>query len=291
MLDAAAFMRAGRGINGPEGVAVDRAGNVYGGGADGVVRRLSPSGELSVLARVSDGQLGGLAFDRDENLFVCDGFNGRVMKVTPGGAVSSFAEWAGGLRLHVPNFPVFDEAGDLWVSNSWDRPIDALDWDAEYREPRRAGMLVRLRPDGSGEAVGEPLPMPNGLAIDPEQRWLHILCTTTQECLRLPLDDPGGGAAERYGPSLGGGADGMAFDAAGDMLIAYPAERRLAILRRDGELTTRFEDAAGELLPFPTNCAFAGPDFDDLYLASMHADHFAVVKHERPGHPLINRRT
>lgn len=287
MLRLTDFRRLGRGINGPEGVAVDRDGNVYGGGADGVVRRLERDGRLTGLARVSDGQLGGLAFDREDTLFVCDGFNGRVMRVTRAGAVSVFAEWAGGHRLHVPNFPVFDAAGDLWVTNSFDRPIAQLDFPAEYAQPRPAGTLVRLRPDGRGEVVVDALYMPNGLAIDPAEEWLYILQTTRRDCVRLRLGET---VPEPFAADLPGGPDGMAFAADGTLFVTMPAERLLVELKADGSATTLLADEAGELLPFPTNCAFGGPGFEDLYVASMHADHLPAVHLGRQGHPLYNRR-
>jgi gluconolactonase len=290
LVEPGVFRRLAPGIRGPEGVAIDRAGNVYGGGSDGVIRRLSPDGGLSELAKVSDGQLGGLAFDRADNLFVCDGFAGRVVKVTPTGHVSVFAEWAGGARLHVPNFPVFDAGGDLWVSDSFDRPLLEIDFAAEHREPRPAGTLVRLGPDGRGEVVLRGMYMPNGLAIDPEEEWLYVLQTTLRNCVRLPL---GGGVRtepERYGPDLGGGPDGMAFDAAGDLVITLPSERRLVVLGRDEVVHTLVEDPDGETLPFPTNCAFGGSGFQDLYVANMHADHLPAIRLDRPGHPLLNRR-
>ena len=66
----------GEGFHGPEGLAVDRAGNVYGGGEDGVIRRLSPDGRLTRFARCRGL---GLAFDREEHLFVCDGRKGHPL--------------------------------------------------------------------------------------------------------------------------------------------------------------------------------------------------------------------
>jgi gluconolactonase len=284
-----AIRRLAPGIRGPEGVAVDRDGNVYAGGADGVIRRLTPSGGLAAFARVSDGQLGGLAFDREDNLFVCDGFTGRVVKVDRLGRVEVFAEWAGARRLHVPNFPVFDAGGQLWVSDSFDRPLSALDFAAEYREPRGTGAIVRLRPDGRGEVVLDGLFMPNGLAIDPDHEWLYILQTTRHNCIRLRLgaDTP---HSEDYGPSLGGGPDGMAFDSAGELVITLPEQRRVIGLARDLSLRVIADDPEGELMPFPTNCAFGGPDFRDLFVANMHADHLPVIRLDWPGHPLLNRR-
>lgn len=288
-LHVGAFRRLAPGIDGPEGVAVDRAGNVYGGDAHGVIRRLSPHGTLTELAKVSDGQLGGLAFDGEDNLFVCDGYNGRVMKVTRAGAVQVFAEWAGTSRLHVPNFPVFDAGGDLWVSNSFDRPLSEIDFEAEYRDPRPAGSLVRLRPDGRGEVVIDGMFMPNGLAIDPTEQWLYVLQTTLRTCVRLRLGSARPDLHD-YGPPLGGGPDGMAFDVAGELVITIPDQHRLVALDPAGSLRTLAEDREGALLPFPTNCAFGGDGFRDLYVANMNSDHLPVIRLERPGHPLYNRR-
>jgi gluconolactonase len=288
-VDLADFTRLAPGINGPEGVAVDRAGRPYGGGADGVIRRLEADGRLTPLASVSDGQLGGLAFDREDNLFVCDGFNGRVMRVTPAGEASVFADRVGDAPLFVPNFPAFDAAGDLWVTDSWDRPIAQLDWEAEYAQPRRAGKLVRLRPDGTGDVVVAGMFMPNGLALSPDGAWLYILQTTTHDCVRLRLDGRSN-APEPFVSDLPGGPDGMAFDASGRLFVTFPAERRLVSVDPDGTVTLLAEDPGGELLPFPTNCAFGGPRFDELHVASMQADHLATVTLGRTGLPLYNRR-
>jgi gluconolactonase len=284
-----ALRRIAVGVRGPEGVAVDRDGAIYGGGSDGVVRRLSADGRLTPIATVSDGQLGGLAFDRDDNLFVCDGFNGRVMRVSRRGEVSVFAEWAGNARLFVPNFPAFDPDGDLWVSNSFDRPLSQLDLAAEHSAPRPLGSLVRLAPDGRGEVVLRDMYMPNGLAIDPAREWLYVLQTTREECVRLRLGsaEP---TLEPYGGPLGGGPDGMAFAVDGGLFITIPNARCLVLLEPDGTLETVAADPDGALLPFPTNCAFAGDRLDVLVVATMNADHLVTVRTRRTGLALFNRR-
>ena len=48
------------GFKGPEGVVVDRDGNVYGGGTDGVIRKLSPEGRVTEFARTG-GRPAGMA--------------------------------------------------------------------------------------------------------------------------------------------------------------------------------------------------------------------------------------
>jgi gluconolactonase len=274
----------GEGFHGPEGIAVDRAGNVYGGGEDGVIRRLSPDGRLSEFARCRGL---GLAFDREENLFVCDGDNSAVLKVDRAGDISVFAEWAGELRLTWPNFAVFDADGDLWVSNSFDQPRTDVDIQAEVATPRPAGQLVRLRPDGRGEVVARGLFLPNGLAIDPNEEAIYVLQSTTHDCVRVPL---GGGEREPFGGDLGGFPDGMAFAADGNLIVTLPRDRRLVVLDPEGRLTVLVEDPEAEKIVFPTNCAFGGPGYDELYVAQRRANHIARLALGRKGHPLYNLR-
>jgi gluconolactonase len=203
-----------------------------------------------------------------------------VLRVTPAGAVSVFAD-----GLFVPNFPAFDPDGDLWVTDSWDRPIAGLDWKAEYVTPRPAGSLLRFAPDGRREVVVAGMFMPNGLAIDGAAEWIYILQTTTRDCVRLRLG--GDGETEPFVSALPGGPDGMAFDADGGLVVTMPAERLLATVTPEREVTAIVSDEAGETLPFPTNCAFAG---DDLHVASMHADFLPTLKLGPPGLELANRR-
>src|SRR5262247_3391605 len=82
------------GFKGPEGVNVDRDGNVYGGGTDGIIRKLSPDGKVTEFARTG-GRPAGMALDRQGNLFVCDVGKTAVLKVSPSGVVSLFADQVG----------------------------------------------------------------------------------------------------------------------------------------------------------------------------------------------------
>ncbi len=117
---------AATGFKGPEGVTVDREGNIYGGGADGVIRKLAPDGKVTEFARTG-GRPAGMALDRQGNLFVCDVGKAAVLKVTPSGGVSVFADQVGNLKLTLPNFPVFDAEGNLYVSNSTDHVLGSIE--------------------------------------------------------------------------------------------------------------------------------------------------------------------
>lgn len=283
---------AATGFKGPEGVNVDREGNVYGGGTDGVIRKLAPDGKVTEFARTG-GRPAGMAFDRQGNLFVCDVGKAAVLKVTPSGAVSLFADQAGGLRLTLPNFPVFDAEGNLYVSNSTDHILSGMeDVMAEIRNPVPKGALVRLRPDGRGEVAATGLYFANGTAIDPQENAVYVLQSTQNNCVRVAMRKDGThGTPEVFGENLGGLPDGMAFDTEGYLIITLPTINRLVVLDPQGKLSVLIDDPEGKKTKGPTNCAFGGPGFDDLYIAHLEADHIAKVHVGRKGHPLYDLRS
>ncbi len=282
---------AATGFKGPEGVTVDRDGNVYGGGTDGVIRQLSPDGKVTECARTG-GRPAGMALDRHGNLFVCDVGKAAVLKVTPSGTVSVFADQVGTMKLTLPNFPVFDAEGNLFVSNSTDHVLGSLeDVMAEIRHPVPKGTLVRLRPDGRGDVVATGLYFANGTAIDPREEAVYVLQSTQNNCVRVAKRKDGTfGKPEVYGEPLGGLPDGMAFDAAGYLIITLPMINRLVVLEPTGTMSTLLDDPEGKKTKGPTNCAFGGPQFTDLYIAHLEADHIAKIGLGRKGHPLYDRR-
>jgi gluconolactonase len=282
---------AAPGFKGPEGVVVDREGNVYGGGTDGVVRKLSPYGRVSEFARTG-GRPAGMALDRHGNLFVCDVGKNAVLKITPGGEVSQFADQVGTVKLCLPNFPVFDANGNLYVTNSTDHPLGGMeDVAAEIRNPVPKGALVRLRPDGRGEVAATGLYFANGAAIDPREEYVYVLQSTRNNCVRIAMRKDGThGQPEQYGENLGGLPDGMAFDAEGYLIVTLPMNNRLIVVDRAGKVSTLLDDREGKTLLAPTNCAFGGPDFDDLFIAHIEADRVSKLHLGRKGHPLYDRR-
>jgi ribose transport system permease protein len=280
--------RVAWGFNGPEGVAFDQQGNLYGGGVDGVIRKLTPDGAVSDFASVG-GRPAGLAFDREDNLFVCEPVSGAVLKITHAGDVSVFAEWVGDFRLRIPNFLTFDAEGILYVSNSTDRPIAEERADGMRPSPR--GSLVRLMPNGNGEVVATGLYLANGTAIDPREEYVYVLQSTRNNCVRIAINQDGThGEVEPHGEDLGALPDGMAFDADGHLIVTLPQVNRLVVLDPEGTRSTLIDDPAGEKTEEPTNCAFGGVEHDELYIAHLHADYVGTVALGRKGHLLYNLR-
>ena len=93
-------------FNGPEGVAVDAAGNVYvADSGNSTIRKITPGGSVSTLAG-SAGNIGnangtgsnatfyqpaGVAVDSNTNVYVADYGNHTIRKIAPGGVVSTLA--------------------------------------------------------------------------------------------------------------------------------------------------------------------------------------------------------
>jgi hypothetical protein len=77
-------------FSGPLGVAVDQAGNVYvADGTNKKIRKINTSGIVSTLA-VTDGNPQDLVVDSLGNVYVAETTN-KILKITPSGAVSTFA--------------------------------------------------------------------------------------------------------------------------------------------------------------------------------------------------------
>ena len=72
LLHKAELLALGK-INGPEEVAVDSHGCVYGGTQNGKIIRLLTDGKLDTFAETNGRPLG-IQFDKNKNLIVCDAF-------------------------------------------------------------------------------------------------------------------------------------------------------------------------------------------------------------------------
>lgn len=105
----------GSGLNGPDGFAVDTAGNLYvsnwGGGSGNNVLKITPSGAVTIFATGFSAP-DGLAFDIYGNLYVSNYGSGIINKVSHSGVSAVFAT-----GLVNPSSLAFDGAGNLYVSN------------------------------------------------------------------------------------------------------------------------------------------------------------------------------
>jgi gluconolactonase len=289
----------GKGALKAEGVVIDKDGNVYGGGRNGIIYRVSPDGKVSELVTLPSGSIpNGITMDRQGNLVYCDLGKKAVIRVTQSGQTSMIADRVGSLALSLPNFASYDAEGNLYVSNSSTRDINSA--LVELTNPEPNGALVRIRPDGRGEVVATGIYLANGTAIDPKEEAVYVLESTRDDCLRIAIKKDGTfGKPEIYSKDFPALPDGMAFDVDGNLFVTLPgkgkdgqlvAANQIIKVDTNGKWSLLIDDPTGQKLDFPTNCAFGGPGLQDLYIANLEGEHFNRVHTSFHGHPLYHQR-
>jgi sugar lactone lactonase YvrE len=172
---------------GPQGVAVDGAGNVYiADSGNSVVEKVTPAGVLSILAGTgtygaptpgpaTSSELGapmGLAVDGSGNVYIADYVNNIVEKVTPAGVLSIFAGNGMGdaptpgpatsSALLDPRSVAADGAGNVYI----------VDDNEMVEKVTSAGVLSIFAGNGMvgaptpGPAASSQLAHPHGVAVD-----------------------------------------------------------------------------------------------------------------------------
>jgi len=289
----------GKGVLKAEGVVIDKEGNVYGGGRNGIIYKVTPDGTVHELCTLPSGSIpNGITMDRQGNLVYCDLGKKAMMRVTQGGQVSMIADRVGTLALTLPNFASYDAEGNLYVSNSSTSDINSV--LGELTNPEPNGALVRIRPDGRAEVVATGIYLANGTAIDPKEEAVYVLESTRDDCLRIAIKKDGTfGKPEIYSRNFPALPDGMAFAADGNLFVTLPGKgkdgqlvpaNQIIKVDTNGNWTVLIDDPSGQKMDLPTNCAFGGPGLQDLYIANLEGDHFNRVHTTFRGHPLYHQR-
>jgi sugar lactone lactonase YvrE len=176
----------GKGVLQAEGVVIDKAGYVYGGGRNGIIYKVSPDGKVSEIVTLPSGSIpNGITMDRNGDLVYCDLGKQAVIRVTQNGQVSLIADRVGDVKLTLPNFASYDAEGNLYVSNTSTRDINTV--LPELSNPEPNGALVRIRPNGKGDVVATGIYAANGTAIDPQEEAVYVLESSRNDCLRVAI--------------------------------------------------------------------------------------------------------
>ena len=271
-------------IPGAEGIAVANDGRIFIGAEDGWIYLITPNDEVMQYVKLPGRPLG-IAMDRQENLFVCDWEAHGVYKVTPNGEVSLFADSDGMYKMQFPNFCVFDDQGNLYVSDT-----GTSRRGAQIRNPD--GKIFRISPTGQCDLFANGLYQPNGLAIRRGESALYVIQTLIDHVLRLEIKPDGSlGKVSVYARYLDGSPDGMAFTESGDLLVVTGLHEIIYRVKPNGMTDIFLEDKNAEKLIAPANPAFGGKNLDELYITNLLGNTVSRIKGVPRGQALYHQFT
>ena len=287
-IDLQAVGTLGSGLTRPEGVMACDDGSVFAADAYGRCAHIRPDGQTVFFGNIG-GLPNGICIDPEGNCIVANIGNGELQCVTPEGAHTLLMTHADGKRMFTPNFPFRDFAGRLWVSNSTDNP----DIDASLRAPVPDGCLVLLAPGEVPRIVASGICFANGVALVENEQHVYVAETMKRRVLRYRIIDGNQlGPAEVYGPDfLGkmGFPDGIAFDEAGNLWVAFPAANSIGYINPQGNLEMYLEDPQGAVLKRPTNICFGGTDRRTAFIGSLAGTNIACFEVPYPGQRLVHQ--
>jgi gluconolactonase len=249
----------------PECVVVGPDGAVWCGGERGQIYRVEPDGSGFEEVAGTGGFCLGMAFGPDGALYVCDLATASVMRVdVASGSVETFATGTAQRPMRSPNYPVFDAAGQLYVS------------DSGSNEPG----IYRFAPDGDGELwYDRPLGFANGLALAHDARHLYVVETFAHAISRIPIEADGSAGEKQLVARVEALPDGIAFDADGLLYVGCYEPSQILRVDRDGAVRCLVADPTAHVLCHPTNVALLG---DTLLAANLGRWHItALTLHQR----------
>lgn len=271
-----AFTTYADGLDHPEGVSVGPDGTVWAGGEAGQVYRVSGEGTVQEVF-CTGGFLLGLALDAAGIVYACDVGRREVLRVDPAaGTATSYSSGAVGFPFRNPNFPVFDGAGNLYVT-------DSGGWKADD------GDIKVVRPGGETQVWSSELPyFPNGCCLSADAGSLLVVESIRPGVSRIPIREDGtAGTPERVCDLPGTVPDGIAVDEAGGLYVACYRPDRIYYVDPTGRVEVFAEDPQGTVLAAPTNAVFTGADRRTLVVGSLGRWHLAAAQVDVPGAPLL----
>ncbi len=202
----------------------------------------------------------GTHLKRDGGLFICDMKTPGILEYTKDGKVGVVAEKFAGKKFGGPNDLTVDADGNIYFTDP-----------AGSSREKPVGKIYRVTPEGEVSLLADDLAFPNGLDVDPANRFLYVIESQTAKVLKYDLPKKGQplGRAEVFYALGGSGGDGCAFDADGNLWVADFSRPDT----KKGRITV-LSPAATVLghIPVPaqlvSNVTFGGPDRDELFITT-----------------------
>jgi len=209
---------------GPEDVAIDSAGRIYGGMVDGRILRLGGDGTGPQLFAETGGRPLGLQFDAAGNLIVADANKG-LLSVAPDGTVATLTREAAGLAFGFTDDVDVGADGTIYFSDaSW--KFGYGEHIPDLLEHGGNGRLLAYDPkSGDTRVLLADLQFANGVAVSPDQSFVLVVETGSYAIRRYWLTGPNAGQSDVFIDNLPGFPDGISSDGQGTFWLALYAPR------------------------------------------------------------------
>jgi sugar lactone lactonase YvrE/formylglycine-generating enzyme required for sulfatase activity/phosphodiesterase/alkaline phosphatase D-like protein len=246
----ASLSQLASGLHFTEGPAADAAGNVFFSDIQAdTIYKWSVSNQLSIF-RTNSGGANGLGFDAAGNLLACEGDNGRLVSITPQGAVTVLTSTYAGQRYNEPNDLWIDPAGGVYFSDPVYFGHAAVQGGeyVYYLAPDRATVL----------RVVTDMTRPNGLVGTPDGRTLYVADWGATNVFRYSINTNGTLANKTLFARVK--CDGMTLDSEGNV---YLCESAILVYDTGGSLVEQIS-----VPERPTNVEFGGSDRKTLFITT-----------------------
>ncbi len=286
-------------INGPEEVAVDDQGRVYGGTWGGIILRILPDGKMETFAETGGRPLG-MKFDRDGNLVVCDAYKG-LLSIDKNGAITVLATTAEGGPFKFTDALDIAGNGIIYFTDASDK-FEIRDFLYDIFEARPHGRFMSYDPATKQVTVlMKDLFFANGVALSQNEDFVLVNETSRFRIQRYWLAGSKAGGSDIFIDNLPGFPDNISANRKGrfwlalfttrdpllDAISPYPFVKLIAsklpkfllpkpkryglvvALNEKGEIVESLQDPTGEHLYEVTSAQEYG---GYLYLGSLEAD-------------------
>jgi gluconolactonase len=211
-------------------------------------------GEKPSLVEKDSNGAGGLAYDIQGRLYVCEWHGRRVVRIDKKARHEILAEKWEGKRLNSPNDLAIRKDGNLWFTDpAYGSGVDARELDFYG--------VFHINPRGELDVIAKWKTRPNGIAVSPTGHLLYVTNSDERKLYAFDIDKNGVAANPRVVISnIEGVPGGVRLDEKGNL---YIAARHILIYSPTGKLIRRIE------LPSPaSNCAFGEGDLESLFVTA-----------------------
>src|SRR5688572_10204665 len=286
----------------PTGVAVDAAGNIYVADSENHrIRKITSGGIVSTLAGTgTSGSAEGVgtaaqfnspravAVDATGNIYVADGINNKIRKITPAGEVSTlagsgasgFADGEGtNAKFYFPKGIALDASGNIYVADDINHRIRKI-------TPTGTVSTIAGSTSGSddGDGINAKFNSPRGVTLDAAGN-IYVADAANHRIRKItPTGTVTTIAGSTVGVTEGIGTaakfntpGGIAVDASGNIFVADDENERIRKITTNGTVSTLaggflqgFTDGVGGDAQFRSPTGLAIDVAGNIYVADRH---------------------